>query len=69
MSDRILREFHGPAGVRALALVLVLAACSDAEEPAADASLPPEPVKIERLTDAELMGIPRNEVILTLPWG
>ena len=69
MSDHILRGFHGPAGARVLALVLVLAGCSDAEKPAADATLPPEPVKIERLTDAELMGIPRNEVVLTLPWG
>ena len=69
MSDRVLGGSGGPAGARALALGLVLAACSDAGKPAADASLPPEPVKIERLTEAELMGIPRNEVILTLPWG
>ena len=69
MSDLVLRRFLSPARACGLALFLLPAACSDADEPAADAPAPAQSVRIEPLTEAELMGIPRNEVVLTVPWS
>ena len=52
-----------------IALVLCPAACSDGGEPAADAPLPLSRSRSEPLTEADLMGIPRNEVVLRVPWS
>ena len=69
MSDLGLWRFSGPAKACVVALVLCPSACSDAGEPAADAPLPSQSVGIEPLTEAELMGIPRSAVVLTVPWS
>ena len=69
MSDLVLWIFSGPAKACVVALVLCPSACSDAGEPAADAPLPSQSVGIEPLTEAELMGIPRSAVVLTVPWS
>ena len=67
MSDHVLRISAGPGG--ALLLTVMLAACSDEGKPASEALPPAPPVEMEALTDAELMGIPRDRLILTLPWS
>ena len=69
MSDLVLWRFGGPAKACLIALVLCPAACSDGGEPAADAPLPSQSVPLEPLTEADLMGIPRNEVVLRVPWS
>ena len=54
----------------ATAAVLLLAACSDAPKQAPEnVPTPAEPVKIEPLSDAELLGVPRDQVVMTLPWS
>ena len=69
MSDHHLRLF-------ALVLTLVLTACGDGEPEQDDTAPPPSvvpqagpPLQIEPLTDAELMGIDRGQVVLNLPWS
>jgi hypothetical protein len=56
-------------GLCALASVLLLAACGDGGRPAEEAPPPAETVQIDPLTDVELMGIPREQIVLTLPWS
>ena len=54
-------------GARAFVLGILLAACSDAGEPAANVSLPVQSIEIVSLTEAELLEIPRNEVVRRSP--
>ena len=65
MSDLVLWRFGSPAK----ACIIALALCSEAGEPAADAPLPSQSVPLEPLTEADLMGISRNEVVLRVPWS
>ena len=61
-SDHTLRWITVTAG-------LLVAACSDTPRPAPeDIPTPAEPVRIEALTDAELMGVSRDQIVMTLPW-
>lgn len=53
----------------ALAVALLCAACSGSDKAPEDVPTPAETVKIEPLSDAELMGVPREQVVLTLPWS
>lgn len=69
MSDHMLGGSAGSAGTCGFALFFLLAACSDAGEPAAEAPVPSQSVRLAPLTEAELMGIPRNEVVLAVPWS
>jgi len=69
MSDHHLRRFP-------LVLVLALAACGggepDQDDGAPPAAVVPQagpPLQIEPLTDVELMGIDRSQVVLNLPWS
>ena len=67
-SDLILRS---PTRVGILlAATLAWTACAKgAEEAEGPPETPNVPFKIEPLTDAELMGVPREQVLLTLPWS
>ena len=67
MSDHHLHSL--PRFVCALALVSLLAACSEGGEPAADEPTPVPSIRVEPMTDAELMGIQRAEVVMTVPWS
>lgn len=61
-SDHILRSITVAAG-------LLVGACSDTPRPAPeDVPTPAEPVRIEALTEAELMGVSRDQIVMTLPW-
>ena len=50
-------------------ILLALTGCSVGDEPAEESVPEAVPVQIEPLTDAQLMGISRQQVILTLPWS
>ena len=62
-SDHILQAI-------ALTAFLLVTGCSDGPKvPPENVPTPAEPVKIEPLTDAELMGISRDQIVMTLPWS
>ena len=73
MSDLVLRRFLSPARACGLALFLLPAACSDADEPAADAPAPAQSVRIDPLTEAarsdasDLVRISAAEALASLP--